>query len=29
VVRLPGVAHISNMEHPEEFNRALLAFLGV
>lgn len=29
LVRIPGAAHISNMERPEAFNRALLQFLGV
>jgi 3-oxoadipate enol-lactonase len=29
LVRIPGAAHISNMEQPEAFNRAVLDFLGV
>lgn len=29
LVRLSGAAHISNMERPREFNRAVLDFLGV
>ena len=29
LVRIPGAAHISNMERPQEFNRAVLEFLGV
>jgi pimeloyl-ACP methyl ester carboxylesterase len=29
LVGIPGAAHISNMERPQEFNRALLEFLGV
>lgn len=29
LVRIPGAGHISNMERPQEFNRAALAFFGV
>ena len=29
LVRIPGAAHISNLERPQEFNRAVLEFLGV
>lgn len=29
LVRIAGAAHISNMERPQEFNRAVLEFLGV
>ena len=29
LVRIPGAGHISNMERPQEFNRAVLDFLGV
>jgi pimeloyl-ACP methyl ester carboxylesterase len=29
LVRIPGAGHISNMERPQEFNRAVLEFLGV
>jgi 3-oxoadipate enol-lactonase len=29
LVRIAGAAHISNMERPEAFNRAVLEFLGV
>lgn len=29
LVRIPGAAHISNMERPQEFNRAVLEFLDV
>lgn len=29
LVRIPGAAHIVNMERPREFNRAVLDFLGV
>ncbi|MEO8603530.1 MAG: alpha/beta fold hydrolase [bacterium] len=29
LVRLAGAGHISNMERPQEFNRAVLDFLGV
>jgi pimeloyl-ACP methyl ester carboxylesterase len=29
LVRIPGAGHISNMERAQEFNRAVLAFLGV
>ncbi len=28
-VRIPGAGHICNMERPQEFNRAVLDFLGV
>jgi len=28
LVRIPGAGHISNMERPQEFNRAVLDFLG-
>ncbi len=28
LVRIPGAGHISNMERPQEFNRAVLEFLG-
>jgi pimeloyl-ACP methyl ester carboxylesterase len=27
-VVLPGVAHVPNMERPEQFNRLVLDFLG-
>ena len=27
LVRIPGCGHISNLEKPEEFNRALMEFL--
>jgi 3-oxoadipate enol-lactonase len=29
LVRIPGAGHISNLERPQEFNRAVLEFLGV
>ena len=29
IVRIAGAGHISNMERPQEFNRAVLEFLGV
>jgi len=29
LIRIPGAGHISNMERPQEFNRAVLEFLGV
>ena len=29
LVRLAGAGHISNLERPQEFNRAVLDFLGV
>lgn len=29
LVRIPGAGHIVNMERPQEFNRAVLDFLGV
>ena len=29
LVRIAGAAHISNMERPEQFNRAVIDFLGV
>lgn len=29
LVRIPGAGHVSNMERPQEFNRAVLEFLGV
>jgi 3-oxoadipate enol-lactonase len=29
LVRIPGAAHICNMERPQEFNRAVLDFLGL
>lgn len=28
LVRIPGAAHLSNLEKPEEFNRAVTEFLG-
>jgi pimeloyl-ACP methyl ester carboxylesterase len=29
LVRIPGAGHLSNLERPHEFNRAVLEFLGV